>query len=52
MNLPRTLCTLTLLAIAMSPALAADTPRTGALPTPVAISAPRSAAAFGSLRWM
>jgi len=34
MNLPRTLCTLTLLALAMSPALAADTPRTGALPTP------------------
>ena len=34
MNLLRTLCTLTLLATAMSPALAAETPRTGALPTP------------------
>ena len=34
MNLPRTLCILTLLATALSPVLAADTPRTGTLPTP------------------
>jgi len=34
MNLHRTLCTLTLLATALSPALAADISRSGALPTP------------------